>query len=70
DTGVMQTGWLTLSGKKYYLRKSAKKLGVMTTGWLKIGSKYYYFDPDTGVMQTDTTIDGYILDSSGVCTNR
>lgn len=38
--GVMQTGWVTLNGKKYYFKKSN---GRMLTGKHKIGGKVYDF---------------------------
>lgn len=38
----------------------------MKTGWLEYKGQWYYLDPENGVMQTNRTIDGYQLDSSGV----
>lgn len=40
--------------------------GYMKTGWLEYKGQWYYLDPENGVMQTNRTIDGYQLDSSGV----
>ncbi|WP_420490750.1 hypothetical protein [Neobacillus drentensis] len=31
----MKTGWITISGKKYYFDKS----GVMKTGWITVSGK-------------------------------
>lgn len=45
ETGVMQTGWLELGGKKYYLDAS----GAMATGTRTIDDKSYYFNHN-GVM--------------------
>ncbi len=38
--GVMQTGWKTFKGAKYYLDKET---GIRVTGYQKIGGKTYYF---------------------------
>jgi len=38
--GVMKTGWITVSGKKYYLDS---KTGYRQVGLKKIGKKTYYF---------------------------
>lgn len=38
------------------------------TGWKLIDGNWYYFYSD-GCMAKDKTIDGYYLDSSGICTN-
>lgn len=43
----METGWLELEGKRYYLNDS----GAMETGWLELGGKWYYLD-SSGVMKT------------------
>lgn len=61
DQGVMQTGWISDKGKAYYLADS----GLMKTGWKKVDGKWYYLD-QSGARQENTTIDGYILDSSGI----
>lgn len=65
--GAMQTGWCKISGNWYYFATS----GAMSLGWQQIGGKYYYFYP-SGIMAYNTTVDGYVLDSSGawVSTNR
>ena len=80
--GIMQTGFLTLNGKTYYLQSS----GAMKTGWQKIGNTWYYFDSSgamvsngwrwinskcyyfdkNGKMAADTWIDGSYVDASGV----
>lgn len=38
--GVLQTGWITVKGKKYYAAKS----GVIRTGWVAANGDIYYFD--------------------------
>ena len=79
--GIMQTGFLTLNGKTYYLQSS----GAMKTGWQKIGNTWYYFDSSgamvsngwrwinskcyyfdkNGKMAADTWIGEYYVDASG-----
>jgi N-acetylmuramoyl-L-alanine amidase len=45
-TGVMQTGLVIVSGKKYFLNSS----GAMVTGWKQIDKKWYFFNKDNGDM--------------------
>ena len=79
--GIMQTGFLTLNGKTYYLQSS----GAMKTGWQKISNTWYYFDSSgamvsngwrwinskcyyfdkNGKMAIDTWIGEYYVDASG-----
>ena len=79
--GIMQTGFLTLNGKTYYLQSS----GAMKTGWQKISNTWYYFDSSgamvsngwrwinskcyyfdkNGKMAVDTWIGEYYVDASG-----
>lgn len=56
----MQTGWIKLSGKWYYLNGS----GVMQTGWEKISDKWYYLN-GSGVMTTNQWVGNYYLKSNG-----
>lgn len=58
--GYMATGWRNLGGTWYYMDGS----GAMATGWREIGSTWYYFY-GSGAMASDTTVDGYYLNSSG-----
>src|SRR5690606_7775004 len=46
-SGVMQTGWIKVNNKWYYMNKS----GAMHTGWLELNGKTYYLD-NSGAMQT------------------
>ena len=40
----------------------------MNKGWFQdMDGKWYYFDLKSGVMQVNKTVDGYLLDSDGVC---
>lgn len=48
-----------------YMSCSFLALGLYR-GWLEYKGQWYYLDPENGVMQTNRTIDGYQLDSSGV----
>ena len=64
--GSLWTGWISISGKQYYIAKGQKTIGIMTiennqyyfdgagvmqTGWHTIGGDVYYFGDD-GSMQT------------------
>lgn len=66
EYGAMQTGWLWRSNSWYYLNE----YGAMVTDWMQLNNRWYYFYPVSGVMASNTTIDGYTLGSSGACTNR
>lgn len=54
-------GWLTLSGKKYYLTPGT---GALKTGWFTVGNDKYYADKK-GVVQTNTWKGNKYLKSSG-----
>ena len=56
------TSWAMINDKWYFFGTN----GYMKTGWLEYKGQWYYMDPENGVMQTNSTIDGYQLDSSGV----
>ena len=56
----LANGWESFDGKWYYFNKAY----IMSTGWLKVNNKWYYFYPN-GQMAVNTTIDGYLLGSSG-----
>lgn len=53
-------GWKQIDGKWYYFDDD----GYMKTGWIQTGDKWYYLY-SSGAMATNTTIDGYSLDSDG-----
>lgn len=38
----MATGWIELSGSRYYLAQGGDFQGAMTTGWLYDGGAWYY----------------------------
>lgn len=54
-------GWLTLSGKKYYLDTTT---GALQYGWFKVGNYTYYSD-SKGVVQTNTWVGKKYLKSTG-----
>ena len=86
--GVMQTGWIDVDGSYYYFKDERKKgwlklngktyylikaqNGKRAEGIFSVSGKLYYFDPDTGVMQKNTSVvykdRKYLVDASGVCT--
>ena len=63
NNGEMVTGWLNLNGTWYYLDGN----GAMVTGWLNLNGTWYYMY-SSGEMATNTTIDGWKIDSNGVAT--
>lgn len=60
NNGRMQTGWLNI-GYNYYMGND----GIMKTGWVSIDGAWYYFNT-SGVLVTDTVVEGYYVDSKGV----
>ncbi len=70
-TGLMDTGWLELDGKRYYLYANHDSTeGRMLTGWQLLDGKWYYFssvnDATLGSLLTDTvTPDGYRVNAQG-----
>lgn len=60
----MQTGWVQVGNRWYYLSGS----GVMQTGWQKINNRWYYLN-SSGVMQTGWVKVGktwYYMNNNGV----
>ena len=80
SNGVMAKGWIKLSGKWYYMKENGEMSigwtkvsnkwyylqsnGVMATGWIKLGQNWYYLNKN-GSMESNTSVDGYILNSTG-----
>lgn len=62
DQGVMCYGWIQHSGQWYF----AGSDGAMVKGWQEIDGKWRYFNPDTGVMAVNTTINGFYVDGNGI----
>lgn len=60
----LSSGWESINGKWYHFDTENK----MNTGWLKINDKWYYFY-ENGKMAENTTIDGFVIDSTGVWNN-
>jgi len=61
---LLSNGWEDLNGKWYYFDES----GIMKSDWIKINNQWYYLYPN-GELATNTTIDGYAIDSDGRWTN-
>ena len=68
---VMETGWLNLQGKTYFLStENNASFGHVVTGWQWIDGYCYYFEEadqaDYGVLFTGgKTKDGYYVDANG-----
>ena len=62
---AIRKGWKEFNGTWYYFDNEGKK----KTGWLNFKGTWYYLDQD-GAMVHDTVIDGYRINSNGVCMNR
>lgn len=63
-TILMESGWQTLDGKKYFLEEGGRR----AEGWKEIEKQRYYFVPETGQMKLGwSTIDGkkYYFDKEG-----
>ena len=56
-----QTNWAENNKSWYYLGTDGK----MRTGWIKDKDQWYYLNSD-GTLATNTTIDGYYLNTSGL----
>ena len=55
------TGFITQNGETYYYLEGIK----LTSQWKYINSQYYYFN-ETGKKQTNTLIEGYVIDEDGI----
>ena len=71
DSGELQSGWLSLDGKKYFLNTLHNgQFGKLLTGWQWIDGYCYFFeaeDPKTlGELKVSgLTNDGYTVDENG-----
>lgn len=63
--GTMATGWLSYNANWYYLDND----GSMMTGWIKDANGKWYYLYSTGVMASNTTINGYKIGSNGAWIN-
>lgn len=59
--GEPLTGWIENDDEELFYFQD----GIMNRGWDKIKGKWYYFDPDTGVLATNTTVLNYDVDEDG-----
>ena len=55
------TGFVTQNGDTYYYLEGTK----LTSQWKYIHNQYYYFN-ENGEKQTNTLIDGYVMDEHGI----
>ncbi len=53
---------LTIGDKWYYLSAD----GTMVEGWYEVNGNWHYFYPGDGHMAVNTTINGFVVDGSGV----
>lgn len=60
--GVMMTGWQQIDGSWYYFYSD----GAMAVGWVETSPGRWYYLGGDGRMLSDTVVDGYRLDSSGM----
>lgn len=62
EDGSRATGWIKKNSEWYYLGED----GIMkTSSWANIKGSWYHFNND-GIMDKNTVIDGYKIDSNGV----
>lgn len=61
------TGWQNLGGKWYYFGEDEFD-SYARRGWNQIEGKWYYFNPSTCDMVSNTTVDGYYINTDGVAT--
>ena len=60
-----RVGWINEGGNWYYLDSgSDSNRGTMKTGWIQDNGKWYYLN-QSGIMLSNTTIDGYRLGYDG-----
>ena len=54
--------WLRFeTGTTYFCQSN----GAMAAGWCLIGGNWYYFNPDTSLLKSGTTPEGYAVDETG-----
>lgn len=62
EAGIMQSGWLDIGESRYFLDSD----GSMAVGWMEgKPGEWHYLDRD-GKMLSNTEVDGYMLDESGL----
>ena len=70
DSGELQSGWLSLNGKKYFLNTLHNgRFGKLLTGWQWIDGYCYFFEAEDsktlGELKVSGSKDGYQLDENG-----
>ena len=70
DSGELQSGWLSLNGKKYFLNTLHNgQFGKLLTGWQWIDGYCYFFEAEDsktlGELKVSDSKDGYQLDENG-----
>ena len=70
DSGELQSGWLSLNGKKYFLNTLHNgQFGKLLTGWQWIDGYCYFFEAEDsktlGELKVSGSKDGYQLDKNG-----
>ena len=60
--GAMFTGWIKRDDKTYF----ADSNGEIVTGWCQIDGNWHYFYPDSGEMASNTSINGFYVDTDGI----
>ena len=61
DDGKRQTGWIKVNDNQCYF---SNENGKMVFGWQTIDGYQYFFN-DSGIMETNTTIDGKVIGEDG-----
>jgi len=59
--GEPLTGWVEDEDENIFYFED----GEMDRGWDKIKGEWYYFDPETGILATDTRVLNYDVDEDG-----
>ena len=71
DSGELQSGWLSLDGKKYFLNTLHNgQFGKLLTGWQWIDGYCYFFEAEDPKTQGELKVsgltkDGYTVDENG-----
>ena len=70
ESGELQSGWLSLNGKKYFLNTLHNgQFGKLLTGWQWIDGYCYFFEAEDsktlGELKVSGSKDGYQLDENG-----
>ena len=66
DGAMVENSWTKLENQWYYAAPSGR---LTQNAWKKINGAWYYFD-QTGIMLSNTSIDGYFLGQSGAMASQ